>query len=145
MATVTVFIPQANGSMMNYQTIPRLFEESGQKFPDNEFLKEKQRTQYASTSYAEAYREVCRTAQGLLAFGLKKGERVALISEGRNDWLISELAVLFSGGVCVPLSVKIEEPAIHSRYQQAIQRLYTPEGKELLHDSNKLAIASLIP
>ena len=41
--------------------------------------------------------------------GIQKGDRLALISEGRNDWVVMELAILYAGAVNVPLSVKIEE------------------------------------
>ncbi len=95
---------------MEYRTIPHLFEESANRFPGNVFLKEKKHTVYEGINYADAYKEVRRTARGILSLGFEKGDRVALISEGRSDWVISELAVLFAGCICVPLSVKIEAP-----------------------------------
>jgi len=44
-----------------------------------------------------------------MALGVRKGDRIGLISEGRNDWLIAELAIVYTGAINVPLSVKIEE------------------------------------
>ena len=44
----------------------------------------------------------------MLSLGLQKGDRVGLISEGRNAWIISELGILYSGGINVPLSVKLD-------------------------------------
>ena len=52
---------------------------------------------------------VHRFAAGLLSLGLEKGDRVALISEGRNDWVMAELGILYCGAVNVPVSVKIDE------------------------------------
>ena len=46
---------------------------------------------------------------GLIHLGINKGDRLALISEGRNDWVVSELGILFTGAINVPLSVKIDE------------------------------------
>src|SRR5690606_26428622 len=43
-----------------------------------------------------------------MALGLGAGERVSLISEGKNNWVLGELGVLHAGAVCVPLSVKLE-------------------------------------
>lgn len=97
--------------MMNHRSLPHLFESSVQNFAGNVFLREKKHDTYIGTTYAEAYELIRKTARGLLELGVDKGDRVALISEGRSDWVISELSVLFCGGVCVPLSVKIEEPA----------------------------------
>ena len=48
-------------------------------------------------------------AAGLIQAGLKSGDRVALISEGRKYWLMSELGVLYIGAINVPISVKIDE------------------------------------
>jgi len=52
---------------------------------------------------------VYQCAAGLLHLGINKGDRLALISEGRNEWVVSELGILFSGAINVPLSVKIDE------------------------------------
>jgi long-chain acyl-CoA synthetase len=47
----------------------------------------------------------------LASLGLGKGDRVALLSEGRNDWVVAELGILYCGAVNVPISVKIDELA----------------------------------
>ncbi len=89
------------------QTIIQLFEESVQKHANNPLLREKKSEQYEFITYQETYDLVYRFAAGLLSIGIEKGDKVALISEGRNDWLISELAILYCGAVNVPLSVKL--------------------------------------
>jgi long-chain acyl-CoA synthetase len=91
-------------------TLPRLFEESVKKYPDNILMWEKTSEKYEGTSYKEMETLIHQFAAGLLQLGLNKGERVALISEGRNDWVISEMGILFVGGVNVPISVKVDEP-----------------------------------
>ncbi len=40
---------------------------------------------------------------------MQKGEKVALLSEGRNLWVLGELGILYAGAVNVPLSIKLEE------------------------------------
>ena len=95
---------------MIQRTISNLFEESVKKFPYNPLMWEKRNDKYKPLTYEEMKELVYRFSAGLKELGLKKGDRAALISEGRNDWLMSELAVLYLGGVNVPISVKIEEP-----------------------------------
>jgi len=95
---------------MEHRSIPQLFEASVRKFPDNVLLWEKKTTEYRGTTYLEAQERVMRLAAGFLTLGLEKGDRVALISEGRNDWVVGELALLFCNAASVPLSVKLEEP-----------------------------------
>ncbi len=105
---------------MKHSSLAHLFQYSVNSFPDRVLLWEKKQTAYEGMTYARAYDAVRRTSRGLVHLGISKGDRVALISEGRNDWVISELAVLFCGGICVPLSVKIEEAAdLHFRIDHA--------------------------
>lgn len=90
------------------RTIIELFETSVANFANNPYLWEKHDGQFQPTSYKETRDLVYRFGAGLLALGLQKGDRVGLISEGRNAWIISELGILYAGGINVPLSVKLE-------------------------------------
>ncbi len=94
---------------MAQRTIPWLFEESVKKFTNNPMMRQKTGEKYVSTSYTEIQKEVYEFAAGLISLGIKKGDRIALISEGRNAWVISELAILYTGAINVPLSVKLDE------------------------------------
>ena len=91
------------------RTIPRLFTSSVEAFPDHIMMMEKKGTAYTGSTFRDIQTLVHQCAAGLLSLGLQKGDRIALIAEGRNEWVISELGVLFAGAVSVPLSVKIEE------------------------------------
>jgi len=90
------------------KTIIELFETSVKKYPDNIYLWEKEDGEFRGTTYSETRDEVLKLGAGLKKIGLKKGDRVGLISEGRNAWIIGELAVLYAGGINVPLSVKLD-------------------------------------
>ena len=89
-------------------TIIDFVERYTQRYPDNVFLREKIDGQWTETTYSQTREEGRIHAGGLMAMGLLKGEKVALISEGRNAWIFSELGILFAGGVNVPLSFKLE-------------------------------------
>jgi long-chain acyl-CoA synthetase len=91
------------------RTIPILFEEAVKKYSKNPLLKEKITNEYQSISYEETRDKVYHFAAGLMSLGVMHGDRIALISEGRNDWIISELAILYCGAINVPLSVKLIE------------------------------------
>ncbi len=90
------------------KTIIELFETSVAKFPNNIYLWEKQKDRFEGTTYKQTHDLVFRFGAGLLALGLQRGDRVGLISEGRNAWIISELGILYAGGINVPLSVKLD-------------------------------------
>ena len=80
-------------------------------YSDHTFLREKVGGEWTETSFARTHEEGRILAAGFMAMGLKKGEKVALISEGRNQWIFSELGILYAGGVNVPLSFKLESDA----------------------------------
>ena len=66
------------------------------------FLWAKRDGEWRSTSWSEAARQVASLAQSLKKIGLKRGDRVALVSENRPEWLISDLAIMAAGCVTVP-------------------------------------------
>ena len=92
-------------------TLPQLFEESVRKYSTRIMLWEKKSGTYEGTTYAAIREGVYQCAAGLLSLGIQKGDRIALLSEGRNEWVIAELGILYAGAVNVPLSVKIDEPS----------------------------------
>ncbi len=91
------------------KTLVDLFEASVSKYPNNTFLLEKTGKQFEPTTYSQVKEQVYRLGAGLQALGVKKGETMALLSEGRNLWVIGELAMFYAGAVNVPLSTKLEE------------------------------------
>ncbi len=94
---------------MQQRTLPLLLEESAKQFPDNILMWENDGAGYKGTTYLKIREEVYSLAAGLMSIGFEKGDRAALICEGRNLWVISELAILYCGGINVPISVKIDE------------------------------------
>ncbi|MFO7829570.1 MAG: AMP-binding protein [Bacteroidales bacterium] len=89
-------------------TIIDLFEQNVNRYSENPLLWEKQTDKYEPTTYKETLQKVELLAAGLLTLKVKKGDRMALLSEGRNYWVISELAILYTGAINVPLSVKLD-------------------------------------
>lgn len=90
-------------------SIIEYFKERVDKYPKNPLVWEKDDAVYRPFSYQEINSQVEKHAAGLINLGIQKGDRVALLSEGRKDWLIAELAILHAGAINVPLSVKLEE------------------------------------
>lgn len=91
------------------KTLVDLFEQSVQLYPNNTFLLEKTDKVFEPTTYTQVKEQVYRLGAGLQALGVKKGDTMALLSEGRNMWIIGELAMFYAGAINVPLSIKLEE------------------------------------
>lgn len=91
--------------IISMQTIPGFFEENVQKYADNVYLWEKTGSEYQGTTYSQVRILVEQFAAGLLSLGLAKGDRIALLAEGRNAWVVSELGILYMGAINIPLSI----------------------------------------
>ena len=94
---------------MAERTMIQMLETNAVKYADNVLMYEKKNEKFEGTTYKEIRNYVHQFAAGLIDMGVRKGDRIALISEGRNAWLISELGILYSGAINVPLSGKLEE------------------------------------
>ncbi|OJV75610.1 MAG: long-chain fatty acid--CoA ligase [Bacteroidia bacterium 44-10] len=94
---------------MGNKTILDILKEAVEKYGDRPYLYEARKgTQYTSISYKQVEERTLQFAAGLMALGIKAGDRIALISEGKNNWVIGELGILHAGAISVPLSVKLQ-------------------------------------
>jgi long-chain acyl-CoA synthetase len=101
------------------KTIIELFETTVANYPDNVYLWEKKGGKYQGTTYKETREIVLNLAAGLVSIGMEKGDRSGLVSDGRNDWIISELGMLYAGGVNVPLSIRLHETELIFRLKHS--------------------------
>ena len=90
-------------------TIIDFVENYTHEYSDLTFLREKVDGVWTETTFRETREEAYKIGAGLMQLGLKKGDKVALLSQGRNLWVTSELGILYAGGVNVPLSIKLTE------------------------------------
>ena len=91
------------------KTIIDLFEEAIVKHGERDFLLEKHDGVFQPTSYKECKRQALNIGAGLTALGIKPKQTVSILAEGCNNWILSELGLLYAGAISVPLSVKLEE------------------------------------
>ena len=101
-------------------TILEFVEKYTEKYQDKTFLREKVDGVWTETSYVKTRDESKILAAGFMALGLQKGEKAALLSEGRNLWIVSELAMFYAGAVNVPLPSKIKSPPYHNNMAMTV-------------------------
>jgi long-chain acyl-CoA synthetase len=59
--------------------------------------------EFIDVTVKDAYESVWRAAKGFVASGVAPGDRVALMSHTRLEWMILDYAILAAGGVTVPI------------------------------------------
>ncbi len=111
-------ISNDNDEILSARSIPELFSKISTRFPDQvtysqAHIQSDGSRIWRSESYREVARKVYRLARYLSALGVKKGDRVAIISFTRPEWMIADLAILFAGATSVSVyhSVSPEETA----------------------------------
>jgi len=83
-------------------TLPALFRSALEGRPQSALL-ERRGAQWQSSSNECILERVQNLAAGFRDLGLQKGDRVALISPNRVDWIVCDLAILLAGCVVVPI------------------------------------------
>ena len=103
------------------QTIPFLLDRAAKEFGDNPYLSDKSSSGWQALSYAQTRQTVRHLANALIHHGIQAGDTAVIMAEGRSAWVVSELALLHAGGVCVPISLKLlpEEIPFRVNHSQA--------------------------
>ena len=118
--------------MKEKPTIIDFVEHYTHKYSEHVFLREKIGEVWTETTFRQTREMAHRIGAGLMAFGLNKGDRVALLSQGRNLWVTGELGILHAGGVNVPLSIKLEDSGdLRFRIQHSDARFIMTSEQQL--------------
>ena len=88
---------------MDTITINQMVQNTIQQHGSETALSHKVDKEYQDISYATLAGRIKDFCLGLIELGLQKGDRVALLSENRPEWAITDLAILAGGGVTVPM------------------------------------------
>ena len=87
-----------------YMTLISMFDQSVQQFGDKPALSHKPKGgTYQDITYTEFGNSVDAFSKGLNALGIEKEDRIAILSENRPEWAISDFGILKAGGINVPM------------------------------------------
>ncbi|HSC88156.1 MAG TPA: AMP-binding protein, partial [Polyangiaceae bacterium] len=86
-----------------YATLVELFELSTREFAANDYLGSKKDGHWSWLSYREVQTLVDQARGGLTALGVGPGDRVALVSDNRVEWVVIAFATLTLGASIVPM------------------------------------------
>lgn len=92
---------------MNKRTVFSMLNKAVSKYPNDPYLSSKSDHGWERTSFSEAQSRAKLLAAAFLELGLVKDSKVAILSEAKTDWIIAEFAALYTGGISVPLSIKL--------------------------------------
>ena len=85
-----------------WPNLAAMFFDQVDRYGDQPFLWAKREGVYKPLSWGDAAARVTALTRGLRMLGVQPGDRVALISENRPAWLISDVAIMSAGAITVP-------------------------------------------
>ncbi len=101
------------------------------------------RGRWESLSSERARTDVEGLALGLAALGVRRGDKVALLSENRYEWPITDLATVGQGAVTVPIYPTLTAPQIRYILENAEARVCVLSSAAQLE--KLLAVADALP
>ena len=75
------------------KTIPQFYYHQLINDPKQDAFTQKENGSWVSLSTAEFINKAKQLSSGLINLGIKKGDRVAVISNNRTEWHLTDLAV----------------------------------------------------
>ena len=95
--------------MTERPTIIDYVEKYTRQFADHVYLREKVNGKWLEITQEQTRNEAYRIGAGLISLGVKKGDKIALLSESRAMWILAEIGALYAAAIDVPLSVNLGE------------------------------------
>ena len=86
-----------------YSSIPVMHRTIAERLGPRIALRSKKNGFYYDFSWRDFRRQADNAAAGLIGLGVQKGDRVALLSANRIEWMIADQAILSTGAADVPL------------------------------------------
>ena len=116
----------------NRPTIIDFVEKYSRTFPQNVYIREKVDGVWKEITQEQTREEAYRIGAGLMALGVEKGDKIALLSESRAMWVLSELGAMYAGATDVPLSVNLGDG------KDLLFRIHHSEARWILVSANQL-------
>ncbi|MCD6543056.1 MAG: AMP-binding protein [Flavobacteriaceae bacterium] len=100
---------------MHQRTVFAMLNKASIQYANMPYLSQKDDKGWVRTTFSEAKTAAIRLASSFIELGVTYEDKIAILSEAKNDWIISELAILYAGGISVPLSIKLLPEEITQR------------------------------
>lgn len=96
-----------------------MLKDTTNKFGTKTALQERSGDNFVKYSYNKLDKYVTNLAKMLIKLGVKKGDKISVISKNRPEWTISYLAIHMSGAIVVPLDPLLKEGELFNIIKKA--------------------------
>lgn len=103
--------------LLNEKTVGEIVKEAARKFPDTEAYVYPELG--IRKTYKEFDEETDELAKAFIGMGIQKGEHVAIWSDNKREWLLSQFATGKMGAVLVTVNTNYQEKELEYLLQQS--------------------------
>jgi len=140
------FLDEYRGKAFKGQwpTLPEMYKITVSRFPQRACftIYEPDRI---SLNYTESLKIIEAIARWLHSKGIRRGDKVAVTGKNAPEWTIAYLAILFAGGVVVPIDYQLRTEEIDLLIKTAGARiLFVDEEKHEYYTKNHTGLESVI-
>ena len=135
--------PLCYSADMSYRSLADLFLSQAAAQPDRLLYRFWRDGQWRSQTWGEAAAEVESIALGLVATGVKKGDRVALYAVNRVEWCLLDWANICIGALTVPLYPASTPAQIHHIVGHSEAAVLVADSRASLDPLDASAMASV--
>ncbi len=112
-------------------TLPELLADAAARFGGRIACQQKVEGSWEQLSYDQLWRRSREFAAGLVALGLQKGDRVAIMCENGLPWIVGYLGTSIAGGVGVPLYTELKAPEAEALVKRSGAKILIASTKVL--------------
>jgi len=113
-------------------TLPEIYEQVARDHPKRDTLNYKLDGAWHFISAADMVQRAKLVALGLYSLGVRKGDRVALLSESRVEWVLADQGCIFAGAITVPVYPTLTAPQVQYILQDCAPKILFVSHQEKL-------------
>jgi long-chain acyl-CoA synthetase len=122
---------------MEAQSIPHMFFIRAAARGDKPAQRVKVNGAWRDTSWRELHDAVRHTARGLIDLGVQPGDRIAILSDSRAEWVQCDLAIQATGAITIPIYPSLlEEQAAYILQNSATSLMFVDTAAQLAKIKN---------
>lgn len=114
------------------RTINQVFKNRAGKYKDRLAVEKKMDGRWQTATWTEYYERARNTGLGLYALGVRQGDRVAVLSENRLEWIYTDMGGLGIGACVVPVYATVPAKDVQYVVNDCEARVIVVEDKAQL-------------
>ena len=112
------------------RTLVEVFEHVARVHPRPDTLNYKRDGSWLAIPAAEMLKRVHSIAAGLYSLGVRRGDRVAILSESRPEWVLADAGCMFATAIDVPIYPTLTSPQVRYILKDSGARVLMIQNEE---------------